>query len=233
MASSRQGTAVILGGTSGIGRALAERLAGEGMSVVISGRDAARAQAIAAEIGPSVSGIAVDLAEPATLREALSGVGAVDALIVAAIERDANSVKDYNVESATRLAVLKLVGYTEAVHVLSDRLTPSASIVLFGGLAMLRPYPGSTTVTTVNGGISSMIRTLAGELAPVRVNAVHPGIVGDSPEWQNKDLSMIEGRTPIGRTVTMGEIVDATLFLLDCGGVNAQNLVVDGGVLVR
>jgi NAD(P)-dependent dehydrogenase (short-subunit alcohol dehydrogenase family) len=231
--ASRTGTAVILGGTSGIGRALAERLAAEGMSVVISGRDAARAQAIAAEIGPSVTGVAVDLAQPATLREALSGVGPVDALVVAAIERDANTVKDYDIEGATRLAVLKLVGYTEAVHVLSDRLTPEASIVLFGGLAMLRPYPGSTTVTTVNGGISSMIRTLASELAPVRVNAVHPGIVGDSPEWASKDISMIEARTPIGRTVTMAEIVDATLFLLDCGGVNGQNLVVDGGVLVR
>jgi NAD(P)-dependent dehydrogenase (short-subunit alcohol dehydrogenase family) len=230
---SRTGTAVILGGTSGIGRSLAERLAAEGMSVVISGRDAARAQAIAAEIGPSVTGVAVDLAQPATLREALAGIGPVDALVVAAIERDANTVKDYDIEGATRLAVLKLVGYTEAVHVLSDRLTPQASIVLFGGLAMLRPYPGSTTVTTVNGGISSMIRTLASELAPVRVNAVHPGIVGDSPEWASKDISMIEARTPIGRTVTMAEIVDATLFLLDCGGVNGQNLVVDGGVLVR
>lgn len=229
----RQGTAVILGGTSGIGRELASRLAADGMSVVISGRDASRAQAVAAEIGPSVRGIAVDLAEPTTIRAALADVESVDALIVAAIERDANSVKDYNLEGATRLAVLKLVGYTEAVHVLADRLTPDASIVLFGGLAMLRPYPGSTTVTTVNGGISSMIRTLANELAPVRVNAVHPGIVGDSPEWASKDTSMVAGRTPIGRTVTMDEIVGATLFLLDNGGVNAQNLVVDGGVLVR
>lgn len=229
----RQGTAVILGGTSGIGRELASRLAADGMSVVISGRDAARAQAVAAEIGPSVRGIAVDLAEPTTIRAALADVESVDALIVAAIERDANSVRDYNLEGATRLAVLKLVGYTEAVHVLADRLTPDASIVLFGGLAMLRPYPGSTTVTTVNGGISSMIRTLANELAPVRVNAVHPGIVGDSPEWASKDTSMVAGRTPIGRTVTMDEIVGATLFLLDNGGVNAQNLVVDGGVLVR
>ena len=160
-------------------------------------------------------------------------VGQVDALIIAAIERDANSVKDYDVAGATRLAVLKLVGYTEAVHVLADRLTPTASIVLFGGLAMMRPYPGSTTVTTVNGGVSAMVRTLASELAPVRVNAVHPGIVGDSPAWEDKDLSMVIARTPIGRTVTMDEIVGATLFLLDNGGVNGQNLMVEGGVLVR
>lgn len=231
--TARQGTAVILGGTAGIGRELATRLAADGMSVVISGRDAARAQAAAAEIGPAVTGIALDLAEPATLRDALSGVGQVDALIIAAIERDANSVKDYDIEGATRLAVLKLVGYTEAVHVLADRLAPTASIVLFGGLAMMRPYPGSTTVTTVNGGVSAMVRTLASELAPVRVNAVHPGIVGDSPAWEDKDLSLVVSRTPIGRTVTMDEIVGATLFLLDNGGVNGQNLMVEGGVLVR
>ncbi|HET7900249.1 MAG TPA: SDR family oxidoreductase [Candidatus Nanopelagicales bacterium] len=231
--ATRNGTAVILGGTSGIGRELAAQLAADGMTVVISGRDAARAQAVAEEIGPSVSGIGLDLAEPASVLDALAGVGQVDALVVAAIERDANSVKDYDVEGATRLAVLKLVGYTEAVHVLADRLTPTASIVLFGGLAMMRPYPGSTTVTTVNGGVSAMVRTLASELAPVRVNAVHPGIVGDSPAWEDKDLSPVIARTPIGRTVTMQEIVDATLFLLDNGGVNGQNLMVEGGVLVR
>ena len=231
--SSRQGTAVILGGTSGIGRELAARLAADGMSVVISGRDAERAAAVAAEIGPSVTGIAADLAEPATLREALAGIERVDQLVVAAIERDANSIKDYDIARATRLVVLKLVGYTEAIHVLMDRFTPDASIVLFGGLAKDRPYPGSVTVTTVNGGVSSMVRALAGELAPVRVNAIHPGIVGDSPAWSDKDLGAVVARTPIGRTVTMEEIVDATLFLLDNGGVNGVNLVVEGGTLLR
>lgn len=231
--SSRSGTAVILGGTSGIGRVLAARLAEDGMSVVISGRDAERAAAVAAELGPSVSGIAVDLSEPESIRDALAGVGAVDALVITAIERDVNLIKDYDASRATRLAVLKLVGYTEAVHVLSDRLTDRASIVLFGGLAMLRPYPGSTTVSAVNGGVSAMVRSFANELAPVRVNAVHPGLVGDSPAWMDKDLSMAIARTPIGRTVTMDEVVDATLFLLDNGGINGQNLVIDGGSLVR
>ena len=93
--TARQGTAVILGGTAGIGRELAERLAADGMSVVVSGRDAARAQSVAAEIGPSVTGIALDLAEPATLRDALAGVGQVDALIIAAIERDANLLRTF------------------------------------------------------------------------------------------------------------------------------------------
>ena len=227
------GTGVVIGGTSGLGREIATEMVQRGLSVVITGRDQERTARIAAEIGPGVTGVALDLAAPETIAAALAGIERVDQLVVAAIERDANGVKDYDVAGATRLAVLKLVGYTEVVHALHERLTPGASVVLFGGLAMMRPYPGSTTVTTVNGGISSMVRTLASELAPVRVNALHPGIVGDSPEWADKNLEMVVARTPIGRTVRMAEIVDATFFLLDNGGVNGVNLMVDGGTLVR
>lgn len=230
---TQHGVSVVLGGTSGIGRELAARLAADGRSVVISGRDERRARAVAEELGPSVSGIGVDLAEPATIAPALRDIGPVDDLVVAAIERDANHVRSYDLAGATRLVTLKLVGYTEAVHALIDRFTPEASIVLFGGLAKERPYDGSTTVTTVNGGISSMVRTLAVELAPVRVNAVHPGIVGDSPAWKDKTNDAVLSRTPIGRLVTMAEIVDATLFLLRNGGVNGINLSVDGGWLLR
>ena len=61
---------------------------------------------------------------------------------------------------------LKLVGYPEVVHQLVPRFVPGASIVLFGGLAKERPYPGSTTVSTVNGGVSGLVRTLACELRP-------------------------------------------------------------------
>ena len=109
----------------------------------------------------------------------------------------------------------------------------SPSIVLFGGQAMMRPYLGSTMVTAVNSAVSGLIRTLAIELAPVRVNAVHPGIVGDSPRWVDQDTSAAVSRSPIGRLVTMGEVADAVLFLLDNGGVNGVNLAVDGGWLLR
>src|SRR5205823_14287332 len=118
--------------------------------------------------------------------EALGGVGPVRRLVLAAIERDENSVREYDVARALRLTTLKLVGYTEVVHALADRLTGDASILLFGGQALRRPYPGSTTVTTVNGGVTGVVHTLAVELAPVRVNAIHPGIVGDTPAWEGK-----------------------------------------------
>lgn len=229
------GSAVIIGGTSGLGRQLAQVLADRGEEVVISGRDAARAAAVAAEIGGKTRGIALDLARPEQIAERLAGIGQVKHVVLAAIERDENSVKKYNIEGAIRLVTLKLVGYTEVVHALSPRFTQDASVVLFGGLAKERPYPGSTTVTTVNGGITSMVRTLAVELAPVRVNAVHPGVVGDTPAWNGKPdevLERIRVRTPIGRLVTTDDVVDSVLFLLDNRSVNGVNLNVDGGWLL-
>jgi NAD(P)-dependent dehydrogenase (short-subunit alcohol dehydrogenase family) len=227
--------AIIVGGTSGIGRAVAERLAARGESVVITGRDAERASAIAAEIGGGVRGLALDLAEPREIESGLGDVGRVDELVIAAIERDENTVRDYDVERATRLATLKLVGYTEVVHTLASRLANDAAIVLLGGLAKERPYPGSTTVTTVNGAVSAMVRTLAIELAPVRVNAIHPGVVGDSPAWSDKPAAVLDAlvsRTPCGRLASMEDVAHAVLFLLDNRSVNGVNLDVDGGLLL-
>jgi NAD(P)-dependent dehydrogenase (short-subunit alcohol dehydrogenase family) len=224
---------VIIGGTSGIGRELAKQYVELGQEVVISGRDAERAARIAGELGPAARGVGVDLSLPEQIAGALSSIGEVRHLVIAAIERDSNHIATYDRERAERLVTLKLVGYPEVVHTLHQRLVADASIVLFGGLAKERPYPGSTTVSTVNGGISGLARTLAYELAPIRVNAVHPGIVGDSPEWQGKQLDTVVERTPIGRLVKMSEVAQATRFLLDCAAINGIDLFVDGGWILR
>jgi NAD(P)-dependent dehydrogenase (short-subunit alcohol dehydrogenase family) len=232
---SSRGTRVIVGGTSGIGRALAQMLAERGEEVVITGRDAGRAEGVAREIGRGVRGLALDLTHPEEIGAALADVGVVRHLVLAAIYRDDNKVRSYDVAGAIKLVTLKLVGYSEVVHSLVDRLTPDSSIVLFGGQARERPYPGSTTVTTINGGITAMVRTLAVELGPIRVNAIHPGIVGDSPAWNGKPPAVLEGvrnRTPTGRLATMDQVAGAVLFLLDNGAVNGVNLAVDGGWLL-
>ena len=226
---------VVIGGTSGIGLEVARDRAARGDDVVLTGRDPDRAAEVAASVGASVSGIALDLNETHGLAEALAGVGTVDRLVVAAIERDQNSVTDYDVDRATRLAVLKLVGYTEVVHTLLPRMNDESSVVLFGGRAKDKPYPGSVTVSTVNGGVVGLVNALALEMAPIRVNALHPGIVGDSPFWAGKPEGVLEGyvsRTPTGRLASMADIVDAVDFLLENRSVNAANLYVDGGWLV-
>jgi NAD(P)-dependent dehydrogenase (short-subunit alcohol dehydrogenase family) len=228
------GAVLIVGGTSGIGLRLAETYAERGRDVVITGRDRERTVTVADRIG--VTACAVDLSEPATVASCLAGLGAVERVVVGAVDRDENTIAEYDIVAATKLVTLKLIGYAEVVHTLMPRLTPAASILFFGGLALRRPYPGSTTITTVNGGVTGLVHTLAVELAPIRVNAIHPGVVGDSPYWADKPTAVIDAlvaRTPIGRLATMDEIVDASIFLLENGAVNGVNLEVDGGWMLK
>ena len=88
-------------------------------------------------------------------------------------------------------------------------------------------------ITTFNSAVTGLVKTLAVELAPHRVNALHPGLVGDSPRWRDADLGRQVEHTPIGRLVTMAEIADATDFLLRNGGMNGHDLFVDGGFLTH
>jgi NAD(P)-dependent dehydrogenase (short-subunit alcohol dehydrogenase family) len=226
------GTVVVVGGTRGLGESIARHYAGTGAEVVVTGRQPEKTAAIARDIGGSTRGIALDLAAPKTIAGALSDVGPVRYLVIAAMERDQNTIRDFDIDRALELVTTKLVGYTEVVHALLDRLDGESSILLFGGLAKERPYPGSTTVTTVNGGVVGLVRTMATELAPIRVNALHPGIVPDTPFWSGKSLDHILARTPTKRFVTSADIVDAARFLLENRSVNAIDLRVDGGWMI-
>jgi NAD(P)-dependent dehydrogenase (short-subunit alcohol dehydrogenase family) len=226
------GSVVIIGGNRGIAREIAKHYAEAGMEVVVTCTGLDRAEQAAEEIGGSTRGLAVDLTKPETVRDALSSIGPVRYLVIAAINRDENPIRNYNWRSALELATMKLVGYTEVVHVLLDRLGKDSAIVLFGGLAKDRPYPGSTTVSSVNGGIVGLTRTLATELAPIRVNAIHPGLVADSPYWKDKNLDHIMARTPTKRLVTMDDVTDAVVFLLENRSINGIDLRVDAGWMI-
>lgn len=226
------GSVVVIGGTAGLGLEVARHYAAAGREVILTGRDPSRAAKVASEVGPSVQGLGFDISMPETIAPALANVGAVDRLVLAAIERDTNTVDGYDIGGAVHLATLKLVGYTETVHALSPKLAIDASIVIFGGMARIRPYPGSTTVTTVNAGVIGLVRALSTELAPIRVNSLHPGIVGDSPFWSDKPPQVLEAfrsGTLTGKLATMADVVGATEFLLENPAVNGVDLVLDGG----
>ena len=225
-------TSVIIGGSSGIGRHVAERHAHNGHVVFITSRDEARAEQTASEIGGNTTGLAINLAKPETIAAALQSIPEVDNLVISAVPQYVNTFADFDIAQAVESVTVKLVGYTATIRALRDRFTPDTSVVLFGGLAKDRPYPGSTMVTTFNGGIATLVNTLAVEMAPCRVNAIHPGVVGDSPKWLSvRDTHPHVERTPIGRLVTMDEVADAVDFLLANGGMNGTNLYVDGGLL--
>lgn len=229
-------TGIVVGGTSGIGYAVATAMARGGKRVIITGRDAERADSMARKIGANVTGLALDLTRPHDIAISLQSVGPVDQLVIGAIERDNNTARAYDIDRALRLVTLKLVGYAEVVHALLPRLTVDAAIVLIGGLAKDRPYVGSTTVSTVNGGIAGLVHTLAVELGPIRVNGLHPGVIGDTDAWSGKPPELLDGlraRTPTGRLASTEDIAGAVQFLLDNRSVNGVNLAVDGGWLLK
>lgn len=231
-----EGSIIVIGGSSGIGREIARHYVASGRQVLLTSRQQDRADATARQLGGRASGMELNLAEPSEVAGRLGDPGRVDAVVMTAIERDHNTVAAYDCQAAERLVTQKLVGYTEVAHRLAPQMPDQSAMVLFGGLAKDRPYPGSTTVTTVNGGITSLARTLAVELAPIRVNAVDPGIVGDSPFWEEGSPEVLDGireRTPLGRLVTMEEIVHAVRFLIDNTAVNGISMAVDGGWLLR
>jgi NAD(P)-dependent dehydrogenase (short-subunit alcohol dehydrogenase family) len=225
---------LIVGATHGIGKEIARRYAGQGWSVVLTSRDDSTAKSVATELGGETRGIALDLSEPELVADALADVGAVDHVVLAAIARDTNTLDNYNIASARYLVTMKLLGYTAVVSAMRDRFAEDGSIVMFGGRAKDRPYPGGMTVGTVNAGISGLMQALVVQLAPRRVNAIHPGIVGDSPQWsENQEFTeKVRKATPTGRNVTVADIIDGVDFLIRNRSVNGIDLYVDGGWLV-
>ena len=228
---AEDGAVVVVGGTRAIGLELVKHYAAQGREVVLTGQYEENVDAAVAEVGGSVRGITFDLARPNKIKDFLADIGPVSRLALVAIDRDHNSVGEYHIDRAIRLVTLKLVGYTAVVSALRSRFTANASVVLFGGMAKERPYPGSTTVTTVNGGVVGLTRTLVEELKPVRVNSIHPGVVGNSPYWSEKPAAVAKytSESPLGRLAWMDEIVDAAVFLLENTAVNGVDLIVDGG----
>jgi NAD(P)-dependent dehydrogenase (short-subunit alcohol dehydrogenase family) len=227
-----EGAVVVVGGTRAIGFEIAKHYVEAGREVVLTGQSRETVDAAVAALDGRATGLVFDLADPGSIAPALAPVGPVHHLVLVAIDRDQNAIRDYDIAGATRLTTLKLVGYAEVVHTLLDRLDDSSSIVMFGGQARFLPYVGSTTVTTVNGGVEGLTRALVHELKPIRVNCIHPGIVGNSPYWEHRQaaLDATRARTPTGRLVTMADIVAATAFLLESPALNGVELRVDGGL---
>src|SRR6478735_5139273 len=137
-------TCVVIGGTGGLGRAIAQFHADRGCKVVITGRDAERTAGIAKEIGASARGIGLDVANPETIEAALADIEHVDRLALVAVERDFNSARDYDIARARRIVTLKLIGSPEAPRALHRRWGAGAWAVLLAGRGGGGPYPAPT-----------------------------------------------------------------------------------------
>ncbi len=227
----------IVGGTSGLGLAVAEAAHALGCKVTIAGRGAKRAAEAARRIGSDVRGAHLDLEDSASIKAALSGADPIDHLVLTPIHPDNQTIRSFDAEVAVRAVRIKIVGYLEAVHHALPQLQPASTVTLFGGLAKANPYPGSTLVSTLNGAITGMTATLAVELAPIRVNGISPCLVEDSPRWQKRiaegagqAVDLFRAHSPSKRLATVEDIVSGVFFLMDNQVANGMDLELDGGI---
>ena len=188
-------------------------------------------------ISPRASGLPIDLEDSSSIDAAFAKGEAIDHLVLTPIYGGAQTIKDFNVAEASRAARIKIVAFAEIVSKALPRLKPTSSIVLFGGAAKAKPYPGSTMVSIVNGGMVGMARTLAVELAPIRGewNFAGPGgrfakVAEAHSEGAGPTVEAMRSRTPSRRLPTTEDIVHGVFFLMDNRAANGMDLELDGGV---
>lgn len=228
-------TVLIVGGTSGMGRAVAELLAGRGDNVVIAGRDRARSESVANEIGRSVRGLRIDLTDESSIRAAADEIGQIDHLVLSAAALIYAPFRELAIEDAQKVFDSKFWGYYRAAKVFGPQLPGTGSITLFSGVAVDRPASGTVAVTAVNAAIEGLMRSLAVELAPVRVNAVSPGIV-DTEGWshltEDEKKAAFEQQSQsllVGRVGRPQDVASTVVHLIDNGYTTATTHHVDGG----
>lgn len=234
--SQPQEHVVVIGGTRGLGSEIARAAAGRGDRVTVAGRNEGVAREQAAELGVNAVAGVCDLTDWDSLARFFDGIDVIDHLVLAALDRDNNDISDFRPDDSARTSLMKNVGYAASVHYALKKFTPTGSVLLFSGLSMWRPMPGSTTISMANAGVVGLMNSLATQIAPVRVNTITPGVVVGTDAVDHADpvrgeaYERLRLRTPAGRLPHTEDIVAAAFALMDNAGINGANLVVDGGM---
>lgn len=221
---------LIVGGGSGIARALAADAVAEGASVTLAGRDPQRLAPGAAQVGAATARI--DLTDEGSIAAFAATSGPLDHVVSLAAAPANGPVAELDRDAVHTAFDAKVVGPL----LLAKHLAPlvRGSFLLFSGVAAWRPAPGRSVMATTNGAVAFLARALAVELAPVRVNALSPGIV-DSGQWDRlgdgKDafLAATAAANPARRTGTPAQLSAAARSLLTNPFVTGTTLHVDGG----
>jgi NAD(P)-dependent dehydrogenase (short-subunit alcohol dehydrogenase family) len=230
---------VVVGGSSGIGLAVAQQAASQGAEVVIASSSQERVQRAVESVGGVVQGQAVDVSDERAVASFFARLGAFDHLVFTAGDSlDLHNLAATDLQQARRAFELRYWAALAAVKYGSPHIRKEGSVVLTTGIAGQRPQKGWVIAASVCGTIEALTRALAVELAPIRVNAVSPGVVRTNL-WQNMSApererlyETVGNSLPVGRIGEASEIAQAYLFLMQEGFATGQTVVVDGGTVL-
>ncbi len=226
---------VIIGASSGMGLAIAKTAAEAGAKVTLVGRNSASLEKAAADVGYDSYAIAADIAHERAIANLFEQVSMLDHLVTTAANLAYAPIQEFDSTAAQAIIASKILGPFYAVKHAAPRLSKEGSITFFSGVAAWKPMPGASMVAAANGALAAFARSLAVELAPVRVNVVSPGVVetpswNDMPEEERKALFENLGKQlPTRRIGQPHDLADAVLFLMQNGYTTGTVLHVDGG----
>ncbi|TDR76491.1 SDR family oxidoreductase [Paludibacterium purpuratum] len=225
---------VVLGGSSGIGLATARCARYLGAEVTLVARQRAKLQQ-AAEAVEGARLLCADLLAPATLSAAFRDLPVIDHLIVTAGTARLTALQDSRAEDLQRVSDERLIGPLLAIQAAAPRLAPTGSITLMSAQLAARPLGVGAIMAAAVAAVESLVRALALELAPIRVNAVAPGMIdtplldvllGDSKAQVSESVA---ASLPVKRIGHADDVARAILLLMSNGFISGEVLHVDGG----
>ena len=230
---------VVLGGTSGIGLAVAAAAATDGAEVLVASRDEARVKRALTTLPASAKGHALDLSNAAAIETFFDAVGPFDHLVYTAGEAlKLSPLGEGDIASARHFFEVRYWGAVMAARSGRHKIQSGGSIVFTSGIAGARPGPGWSVAASICSAMEGLTRALAVELAPIRVNIVSPGVV-ETPLWREMPEEARESlyasearRLPVGHVADAQEIAEGYLYLMRQTFATGQTLVIDGGALL-
>ena len=226
-------TVLVVGRGSGIARAITLLARSQGARVVVAGRD--EAKLADAYNDPGISAEVVDMTDDASIAALAERVGRVDHVVSTASARARGNLAELQRDNLRTSFDTKVIGPTMLAKYLAPQINPGGSLVLFSGVHAFKHNVGYLGVGITNGAVDFLTRWLAVELAPIRVNAISPGVI-DMGAWDalgddgKRDyFKHIAAGNPAGRIGTPDDIAGALLFAMTNSFLTGMTLKIDGG----
>ena len=224
-------TVVVVGGSSGIGYATAQMAKAQNADVVIASRAGARLDAAAKALG--VHAIAADVTSDEAIEALFRQTGPTDHVVLTAAQLKAGPFKTQPIAEAKATMEGKFWGAWRVAR--AAEIRPGGSLTIVTGFLSIRPRPNSAIVGAANGALEALARSLAIDLAPVRVNAVSPGII-DTPiraampeDARKAMLDKIAAALPVGRVGLAEDVGLQILAFMQNGFATGSIVYIDGG----
>jgi NAD(P)-dependent dehydrogenase (short-subunit alcohol dehydrogenase family) len=227
--------AVVVGGSSGIGLATARQLRDRGVTVHVVGRSKEKLDEIAAS-DPEIVTHQADGGDRAAIGAVFEAVGIIDYLVVSLSGAEGGgALADLDLEALRRAFDAKFWAHLTTVQVALPHLAEQGSITLLGAISAQGAMPGTAGLAAINGAIEAMVRPLAAELAPIRVNAVSRGLV-DTPWWSGLPddarktfFDQMAATLPVRKVATAEDVAESVVLVATNTNMSGTIIQSDGG----